>query len=130
MRARLLIRPAVVVLAVAMAPAEAAAQETGGVPAPAGSGGARYGDVPPLRRPQPLRVSSFRVSPNRIAADARSVRLSFRVEGGAPRVLVRFSLAPVAGDRPLRSVVWRARPGRRYTRQVGLPAARLAAGSY
>ena len=56
--------------AAAMLPATASAQDGGGTPAPAVTGGAQYGDVPALERPAALRVRHFRLSPATIAAGA------------------------------------------------------------
>ena len=113
----------------AAAPVDASAQTGGGTVAPVVSGGAQYGQLPP-RRPQPLTVRTFRVAPATIRAGAESASLVFRVEGGAAQVRLRFSLMR-AGDRvELHSVDLRARPGRRYTREVALPATKLTAGSY
>ena len=130
MRGHLLLGPAAVVLAVAFTPLDALAQVGGGTPAPGATGGAQYGALPAPQRPQALTVRSFRVSPAIIPAGARSARVSFRIEGGAPQVRVRFSLIPAGRRVPLHAVVLSARPGRRYTRRVALPAAKLGAGRY
>ena len=113
-----------------MGPFAAFADATGGTPAPGSSGGAQYGHLPALDRPQPLSVRAFRVSPATIRPGARSARLAFRIEGGAPRVVVRFSITPAGESAAAHTVVWRARPGRRYARKVALPGSKLTAGRY
>ncbi len=121
--------PALITALAAGTPAVASAQPGGGTLAPGPTGGTQYGEPLP-QRPQPLAVRSFRVAPATIRAGARSASVIFRVEGGAAKVRVRFSLMR-AGDRVvLGSVILRGRPGRRYTRPVALPAAELTAGSY
>ena len=129
MSLRPLLACALAVLVVAVAPLDASAQEGGGMPAPGPTGGAQYGQAP-SERPQPLTVRSFRISPTTIPAGAGSARVSFRVDGGAPQVRVRFSITAVGEPTPLHAVVLHVRPGRRYTRQLALPADRLAAGRY
>ena len=115
--------------ALAMSPS-AAAQTSGGTQAPDSSGGVRYGEPAPLTRPESLSVRSFRVSPATIPAGADSLRLVFRVDGGAPRVSVRLSIIPAGERAVLRRLRLRARTGRRYVRRVRLSDTRLAPGSY
>jgi murein DD-endopeptidase MepM/ murein hydrolase activator NlpD len=131
MRHRLFLAPAITVfIAAAAAPAPAHGQVAGGTAAPATTGGAEYGQLPVPQRPQSLTVRAFRVSPRTVSAGADSMRLSFRVDGGAPRVVVRFSLVAAGRRNALRTVTLRVRTGRRYARRVALPAGRLPAGSY
>ena len=126
----LLLLPAAAVLAMMSTPFDALAETGGGTPAPGRSGGAQYGQLPPPERPQPLTVRGFRISPGTIPVGADSARLSFRVEGGAPRVQVRFSLTPAGRRAPAHAVLLNARPGRSYTRRLTLPGGRLLAGRY
>ena len=109
--------------------ATAVAQAGGGTQAPAVSGGAQYGIADPIAsRPPSLTVRAFRVSPTTLAAGATSARVWFRVDGGAPSVIVRFAILS-AERRTIRRVVLRRPTGRRYSRGISLPAG-LDPGSY
>jgi murein DD-endopeptidase MepM/ murein hydrolase activator NlpD len=130
MSPRPLLASALAVLAPLALPAAAPAQVGGGAAAPGTSGGAQYGDPPAPRRPDPLVLRYFRIAPATIPAGADSARLAFRVEGGAPRVVVRFSIVAAADRRMVHTRVLRARTGRRHVRDVALPGAAMTPGSY
>lgn len=130
MRSGPLLVPALAAFGALAMPPSAPAQTSGGAQAPGSSGGVQYGAPTPSARPESLTVRSFRPSPATIPAGADSLRLVFRVDGGAPRVIVRLSIIRTGERAVLRPLRLRARTGRRYVRRVRLSDARLAPGSY
>jgi murein DD-endopeptidase MepM/ murein hydrolase activator NlpD len=118
--------PIAALLATLVAAVPAGASPGGGAGLPSGDGGSRYGELPhrelpasPKRKPGRARprhrgglvLSSFRVGTPRLFLYGRPARVSFRIDGRAPRVSVRLSVLRVHD----RAVVARVPLGERST---------------